>query len=114
MMEAGEDLRLPLEPRHRAGIPIVSKQLDRYGSLKAKVLSAADLGHQTLSEHVPQAIPRSDEPMCIDRTCFARNLSHEYVSARGGDGRSLRVLPPPPIDVPPSRALRVLMNESPR
>jgi len=66
VLEAGEDLGLLLEQGDRAGIPIVEEQLDGYGSPQQHVLAPADLGHQALSEHVPQLIAAADESRRLD------------------------------------------------
>jgi hypothetical protein len=66
VLEAGEDLGLLLEQGHRAGIPVVEEQLDGYGSPQQDVLAPADLGHQALSEHVPQSVSAADESRRLD------------------------------------------------
>jgi hypothetical protein len=66
VVETGEDLRLLLEPGDRAGIPVLAEQLDRHRSLQKDVIAAADLGHDTPSDHVPEAVAPADDSIRLD------------------------------------------------
>ena len=66
VLQPGEDLRLLLESRDRAGIPEVPEQLDRDGAAQNDIFAAPDLGHETASEHIPQAVPLADQSICLD------------------------------------------------
>jgi hypothetical protein len=66
VLEPGEDLRLLLEPRHRAGIAEVPEQLDRDGPAQNDILAAPNLGHEAPAEHIPQAVALADQSIRLD------------------------------------------------
>jgi len=72
-----------LEPSDRAGIPIITEKLDRYRSLQEDVIAAADLGHESASEHVPEAVAPADDAMRLDGgsspSCTQGIPNHEEV-----------------------------------
>jgi hypothetical protein len=83
VVEAGEDLSFLLESGHRAGTPIIAEKFDRYRSLQKDVIAAADLGHESTSEHVPEAVAPADDAMRLDGgsspSCTQGIPNHEEV-----------------------------------
>jgi hypothetical protein len=83
VVEAREDLGFLLESGHRARIPIIAEELDRYRSMQEDVIGAADLGHERPSEHVPEAVAPADDAMRLDdgssSSCRQGVRTHEGV-----------------------------------
>jgi hypothetical protein len=85
VLQPGEDLRLLLKPRDRAGISEVAEQLDRYGSLQYDVRAAPDLGHEAPSEDIPQAVAPVDQSIRLDggsSSPTAEDLTRRSVAER--------------------------------